>query len=522
MTNELFGIAAALHDRGILTFDEVTNIRQDAKSEGLHLNTYLLKNQIISSSELMNICKDYFRIAPANLKEFDASLIHENILHQDLIERHHVIPLTKQNDLLILGMTDPSDHEAVAAIRFHTNLRIQPALISEDDYQRIINTYYRPNILYSQLQNALAKFHNHTDNKTMEMEDEQPVVRFVEQLFTDAVSKGISDIHIQNDAKHARIRFRLDGLLHDAAELPIDFATRIITRIKIMAKMDIAEKRLPQDGRFKLDLHAAIDARASTCPNLHGEKMVLRLLRHQQHGLSISELGMLPEQLTLFQDCLAKPQGLIIVTGPTGSGKSATLYAALNHLNTAQKNILTIEDPVEQELTGATQVNINPQIGLTFPHALRAFMRQDPDIIMIGEIRDRETAETAIHAAQTGHMVLTTLHTNSASDTIKRLLGMGIPSYLIGETLNLIVAQRLLRTYCQHCHGNTDSDCTYCHDGYLGRTGIFELLAVNPAQVLEKLQVTTDLYTAGKIKVKQAITSLNELQRITGKSCHAH
>lgn len=511
MTNDLYGIAAALHDRGILTFDEVTAMREHAQNDGVHLSTYLLQNQVISGHELKDICQDYFRIQAIDLSELDTELIQTNLLQQELIERYHVIPVKKNGDLLTLGMTDPSDHEAIAAIRFHTNLRIQPALISEDDFQRTVNTYYRPNILYSQLQDALAKFDN--ENKTMDSNEEQPVIQFVEQLLADAQKKNVSDIHIEFMHKHARVRCRQDGILHYTTELPTEFTMRMVTRIKVMAKIDIAERRLPQDGRFLFK--NKIDVRVNTCPALYGEKLVLRLLNNTKDLLTIQNLGLLSNQLQLLENTLKKPQGLIIVTGPTGSGKTATLYSVINYLNQIERNILTVEDPIEIELDGITQININPQINLTFAKTLRALLRQDPDIMMIGEIRDLETAETAIQAAQTGHLVLSTLHTKNAKDAITRLQAIGIPSYLIKDSLSLVIAQRLLRKKCVRC---VDNSCTYCHDGYHGRVGIFELLAINPEISLDEHQIEPDMYQAGLTLVKQGVTTMQELERVTGIS----
>lgn len=513
MTNDLYGIAAALHDRGILTFDEVTTMRENAQNDGLHLSTYLLKNQIISGHELKDICQDYFRVQAIDITELDTELIQSNLLQQELVERYHVIPIKKLNDLLTLGMTDPSDHEAIAAIRFHTSLRIQPALISEDDYQRTVNTYYRPNILYSQLQDALVKFDN--ENKAMDSNEEQPVIQFVEQLLLDAQKKNVSDIHIEFMHKNARVRCRQDGLLHYTTELPTEFTMRMVTRIKVMAKIDIAERRLPQDGRFLFQ--QKIDIRVNTCPALYGEKLVLRLLNGCKDLLTIEDLGMLPQQRQLLESTLNKPQGLIIVTGPTGSGKTATLYAAINYLNQIERNILTVEDPIEIELDGITQININPHINLTFAKTLRALLRQDPDVIMIGEIRDLETAETAIQAAQTGHLVLSTLHTKNAKDVMTRLQAIGIPPYLIEDSLSLVIAQRLLRKKCTRCE---DGTCSYCHGGYFGRVGIFELLAIHPTIHLHENQVEVDMYQAGLALVKQGVTTMQELQRVTGISAN--
>lgn len=359
-------------------------------------------------------------------------------------------------------------------------------------------------------------------------ENDEPVIEFVDCLIQEAIQKQVSDIHLEPYQQYCRIRFRCDGLLSLAASVPLALANRIITRLKIMANLNIAERRRPQDGRIKLPLAAHIDIRTNTCPTLYGEKIVLRILDMSHINLKIDSLGMTAAQNNLFHEKLSQPQGLILVTGPTGSGKTVTLYSALHDLNQIEKNISTVEDPVEIELAGINQVNIHPRIGLDFAVVLRSLLRQDPDIILVGEIRDAETANIAMQAAQTGHLVLSSLHTNSAAETIIRLQSIGVSAYHLISSISLIIAQRLVRVLCSHCQGN---GCAQCYQGYQGRIGIFELLPVtesiatlilshaNTAQILEKMQQEgcLSLWEAGMEKVRQGITSLAELERVLVK-----
>ena len=365
---------------------------------------------------------------------------------------------------------------------------------------------------------------------------DEPVIAFVSNLIQEAIEKHISDIHIEPFETHCRIRFRRDGLLYEATTIPSHLAERVITRIKIMAEIDIAERRLPQDGRIIIRQSEKMDIRVNSCPTLFGEKLVLRLLNAKPAHLDITALGITEPQRALLLEKLRDPQGLILVTGPTGSGKTITLYAALQHLNRIEKNISSVEDPVEIEFAGMNQINANAKIGLDFATVLRTFLRQDPDIIMVGEVRDKETAQIAMQAAQTGHLVLSTLHTNSAVETISRLQAMGVPAYQVATSLSLMIAQRLLRKLCTHCKIVENEvyrayGCKHCYQGYQGRVGIFELIPMtkrlaqlvldggNAMTILEeaKAQACMLLWEAGMEKVKEGVTSHEELLRVVSR-----
>jgi type IV pilus assembly protein PilB len=385
--------------------------------------------------------------------------------------------------------------------------------------------------------------------------DDAPVVRFVNKILLDAINRGASDIHIEPYEKLFRVRVRLDGVLHEVAAPPVGLANRITARLKVMSRMDIAERRVPQDGRIKMKLskNRAIDFRVNTCPTLYGEKIVLRILDPSSAQLGIDQLGYEAAQKELYLSALKKPYGMILVTGPTGSGKTVSLYTGLNILNTIDRNISTCEDPVEINMPGINQCNMNTKTGFNFASALRAFLRQDPDVIMVGEIRDLETAEIAIKAAQTGHLVLSTLHTNDAPQTLTRLANMGVPPYNIASTINLIIAQRLARRLCNYCKKEVDipknalteegfkeaelgglkvygpSGCDQCTDGYKGRVGIYQVMPISEEMgriIMEggssmaladqaATEGVPDLRRSGLEKVKQGVTSLEEINRVT-------
>lgn len=467
--------------------------------------------------------------------QLNTELLTKPLIHLELIQRYKVMPIAKHNNILQIGVTDPIDYQMIESIRFQTGLQIQLFSVSDNDMQQFLQHYQKQYLLESQLESTLAKItpikEANTKPENIEIEDE-PVTIFVASLFQDAWIKKASDVHIEPHQQFCRIRFRCDGILNEIANIPIHLANRVITRLKIMANLNIAERRLPQDGRISHNNDNKMDIRINTCPTLYGEKIVLRILKNTL-TMNLAELGFLPEQYALFLKILSLPQGMILVTGPTGSGKTLTLYSALHHLNQQAKNICTLEDPVEIELPGINQINIYPKLGLDFTAGLRSLLRQDPDVIMLGEMRDTESASIALQAAQTGHLVLTTLHTNSAIEAIMRLKAMGISSYNIVHSITLIVAQRLIRQLCLYCKQKKDTyyihqGCEKCYHGYAGRTGIFECLIINNALkelILSQATATQiqhhveqhgfiSLLQSGEIKLRSGMTSQSELFRV--------
>ena len=463
-----------------------------------------------------------------------------------------------------MAISDPTNFQALDEIKFHTGLNTETVLVEEDKLSKAIDTALEAadsainDLLDQDLESLeIGEVEPQTSNATEVDTEDAPIVRFVNKILLDAIKKGASDIHFEPYEKQFRIRFRSDGMLHEISSPPPNLATRVISRIKVMSRMDIAERRVPQDGRIKMILsrNNAIDFRVNTCPTLFGEKVVLRILDPTSAQIGIDKLGFEPEQQKLFLNAIHKPYGMILVTGPTGSGKTVSLYTALNILNTPDKNISTAEDPVEITVPGINQVNVNPKSGLTFASALRAFLRQDPDIIMVGEIRDLETAEIAVKAAQTGHMVLSTLHTNDAPQTLNRLAQMGIPPFNISSSVILILAQRLARRLCEYCKREekfpkdlllktgfeekelddlvlftaNPEGCDHCTKGYKGRVGIYQVMPItesinrlileggNALQIAEqaKAEGINDLRASGLNKVREGITSIEEIDRVT-------
>ncbi|MGC1181912.1 type IV-A pilus assembly ATPase PilB, partial [Legionella sp.] len=461
---------------------------------------------------------------------------------------------------LYVATDDPSKQASLKEIQFHTGLNTYPIVVETDKLTTLIDRLFtlKENQSLSEYINEVTNFDDITNNEVTEYDisKDAPIVKFVNKILLDAIKQRASDIHFEPFVKEYRIRYRQDSILHEVANPPISLSKRITARIKVMSNLDISERRVPQDGRFKMQISKSrsIDFRISTCPTVGGEKVAIRILDPDTAKLSIDTLGLNPIQKEHFIHAIARPQGMILVTGPTGSGKTVSLYAALNMLNTKEVNISTAEDPVESIVTGINQVNINPKTGLTFSSVLRSFLRQDPDIIMVGEIRDLETAEIAIKAAQTGHLVLSTLHTNSAAETLNRLVNMGIPTFNIASSITLIMAQRLVRKLCVHCReldkdftkqdllglGFNETDlekiqlykaagCPKCIKGYHGRIGLFEVLPMsntlrelimsggNSLEILKIAQAEgmSTVYQSGLEKVKQGITTLKEVSRVT-------
>ncbi|MDH3805646.1 MAG: type IV-A pilus assembly ATPase PilB, partial [Gammaproteobacteria bacterium] len=484
---------------------------------------------------------------------------------QKLVNKHRVLPLVKRGQRLFLGISDPTNLQAIDDIKFQTSLRIDPVVVEQDKLEEVIVKAIEA---VDTSMSGMDDDDFDLENLDVSGEDEQddevrrddiedaPVVRFVNKILLDAIKRGASDVHFEPYEKFFRVRTRLDGVLSEIAQPPVVLANKVCARLKVMSRMDIAERRVPQDGRIKMRLskNRAIDFRVNTCPTLFGEKIVLRILDPSSAKLGIEMLGYEDQQRAMYEKHLAKPYGMILVTGPTGSGKTVSLYTGLNILNTAERNISTAEDPAEINLPGVNQVNVNPKVGLTFASALRAFLRQDPDIIMVGEIRDLETAEIAIKAAQTGHLVLSTLHTNDAPRTLTRLVDMGVKPYAIATSVSLIIAQRLARRLCDNCKEVRDiprealekegfeaedleaglsiygpKECKSCNGGYKGRIGIFQVMEVSEAMgrlIMEggnAMQIADqaaaegvyDLRRAGLNKVKEGVTSLEEINRVT-------
>lgn len=464
--------------------------------------------------------------------------IPRHLINEALINKHGILPFAQRGKILYLALTNPTNTLAIDEIKFFTGLTPLCILVDERKLTKLIQ--------------QVVNLKNYSAINQLEENNLQdaPIVRYVEQIIFDAIKKQASDIHFEPYEENLRIRFRIDGLLHEITHVPKNLFSQLTTRLKIMADLDIAERRLPQDGRFKMthEETQTMDFRVSTCPTITGEKIVLRLLESKRSILSVEQLGLNLQQQNLFLTALSKPQGMILVTGPTGSGKTLTLYTALSLLNKPHVNILTVEDPVEIHFPGINQVSINPKAGLSFATALRAFLRQDPDIIMLGEIRDLETAEIAIKAAQTGHLVLSTLHTNSAAEAITRLNNMGIARYNLSSCLTLILAQRLARKLCLACkisqslpdqtlqtEGLTDSifyqakGCDQCSRGYKGRIGIFELMPVTESlqNIIMQNHSSLEIFQQAKLLgmqtlresaincLQQGVTSLLEINRVT-------
>ncbi len=507
-----------------------------------------------------------FHVCQIDISQFDPSSFPEpEYLNEKLIKKHKLLPIAVKGKTLYLATADPTDFNAFEDYEFNTGMQTEAVVARYDLLDKAIDTLFDSTSGLGlsdgdmqELEGVESDESNNKKSLTTDVnskEDDAPIIVYINKILMDAIKRGASDLHFEPYEKRYRIRFRVDGVLHEIASPPVNLESRIAARIKVMSHMDLAEKRKPQDGRIKLKINAkkSIDFRVSTLPTLWGEKIVMRILDSSSAMLGIDVLGYEPEQKKLYLDALAQPQGMILVTGPTGSGKTVSLYTGLNILNTAERNISTAEDPVEINLEGINQVQINMRADMTFANALRAFLRQDPDVVMVGEIRDLETAEIAIKAAQTGHLVLSTLHTNSAPETLTRLMNMGVPSYNIASSVSLIIAQRLARRLCNHCKEPEQlpqeellkqgfnyeqlaeltifkaKGCDECTEGYKGRVGIYEVMPITPkiAEIimrggnsLEIAEVAAsegvnNLRASGLKKVAQGVTSLVEVNRVT-------
>jgi type IV pilus assembly protein PilB len=557
------GLAKCLIQEGLITEKDAKTYIQEAQKNKVSLISYLVANKIVDSRTIAAKASIEFGMPFFDLDAIDPRNLPINLVSEKLIRKHNALPLLKRGKTLFVGISDPTSTQGFDDIKFQSLLNLETVLVEESKLHKAIDSAIESvdttmsDLMDTDLDNLnvqggeedLAKNDVNADI------DDAPIVRFVNKILLDSIKKGASDIHLEPYEKNFRIRFRSDGILHQIASPPANIANRIISRIKVMSKMDIAERRVPQDGRIKMILSKtrAIDFRVNTCPTLFGEKVVLRILDPTSAQIGIEKLGFEPEQQAVFLKAINKPYGLVLVTGPTGSGKTVTLYTGLNILNKIESNISTAEDPVEITVEGINQVNVNVKAGLTFANALRAFLRQDPDIIMVGEIRDLETAEIAVKAAQTGHLVLSTLHTNDAPQTLNRLMQMGIAPFNIVSAVNLIMAQRLARRLCEHCKTQVTLPdnallsigfkqeelkdlklygavgCELCTNGYKGRVGIYQVMTLsekmrglileggNAMQLAEqaKSEGINDLRASGLNKVRLGVTSIEEIDRVT-------
>ncbi|MCG7866378.1 MAG: type IV-A pilus assembly ATPase PilB [Candidatus Thiodiazotropha taylori] len=560
----LSGLGRCLIQDGLINEDQAESSFAEALDKKTPYVSHLVENKILNSIDIAISASRGFGVPIFDLDVLDPTVIPNDLVAEKLVRTHHALPIFKRGNRLFLAVSDPTNHQGLDEIRFNTGLASEAILVEEDKLNRMIDKVMdaqetgMDELLDADLDNldiSTGDEEGSGDESSLDV-DEAPVVRYINKILLDAINQGVSDIHFEPYEYTYRIRYRQDGMLHEVANPPSNLANRLSTRLKVMSRLNIAERRVPQDGRIKMKLSKsrAIDFRVNTCPTLYGEKIVLRILDPTSAQLGIEALGFEEEQRTAFLDAINKPYGMILVTGPTGSGKTVSLYTALNLLNKPEINISTAEDPVEIQVAGINQVNMNTKTGLTFAEALRAFLRQDPDIVMVGEIRDLETAEIAIKAAQTGHLVLSTLHTNDAPQTLTRLANMGIPPFNIASSVNLIMAQRLARRLCENCktvhdlpkealleEGFSESDiatgfttykpvgCDLCTNGYKGRVGIFQVMPVSEAMgkiIMEggtSLQLEDqaqqegvfNLRRSGLRKVMQGITSLQELNRVT-------
>ncbi len=563
--SNLSGLPRRLVQDGIVSEKVVQEASEAARKDKVPLVAYLVANEMADSRAVAVAASHEFGVPLLDLDSIEIDLDCLRAVDQKLLNKHRVLPLIKRGQRLFLGIADPTNLQAIDDVKFQTSLRIDPVVVEQDKLEeRIARALEAVDTSMSSLDDDDLDLENldvmgadeEQEDVTRDDIEDAPVVRFVNKVLLDAIKRGASDVHFEPYEKQFRVRTRLDGVLSEVAQPPVALANKVCARLKVMSRMDIAERRVPQDGRIKMRLskNRAIDFRVNTCPTLFGEKIVLRILDPSSAKLGIDALGYEDDQKAMYQKHLDKPYGMILVTGPTGSGKTVSLYTGLNILNTEFRNISTAEDPAEINLPGVNQVNVNPKVGLTFASALRAFLRQDPDIIMVGEIRDLETAEIAIKAAQTGHLVLSTLHTNDAPRTLTRLVDMGVKPYAIATSVSLIIAQRLARRLCDNCkevrevprealekEGFEAEDiddgltifgsvgCKSCNDGYKGRLGIFQVMEVsetmgriimeggNAIQIADQAanEGVIDLRRAGLNKVKEGVTSLDEINRVT-------
>ncbi|WP_448565684.1 type IV-A pilus assembly ATPase PilB [Thalassotalea ganghwensis] len=556
-------VLSALSKHNIVSTEMVDSISAEFIQQKKPFVRYLVEDKNIDANKIAIILSKSFGYPLMGLESFDTTLVPEGVRNEKLIRKHQALPLFLRGKVLFVAMSDPTNLDALEEIQFNTGYSTELILSNESELNKCIEKVLEEesdaldisDIDADELSGIDVQEERSDDEPVTGDKEDAPIVVYINKILLDAIKKGASDLHFEPYEKAYRIRFRVDGILTEVARPPIALASRMAARLKVMSKLDIAERRVPQDGRIKLALSRkkSIDFRVSTLPTMWGEKIVMRILDSSSAMLGIDMLGYEPEQKKIYLDALAQPQGMILVTGPTGSGKTVSLYTGLNILNTPERNISTAEDPVEINLEGINQVQINTKAGLTFPSALRSFLRQDPDIVMVGEIRDLETAEIAIKAAQTGHLVLSTLHTNSAAETLTRLLNMGVPSYNVASSVSIIIAQRLARRLCPQCKAEDDIPkqellnqgfpedkvddiklfkavgCDQCTNGYKGRVGVYEVIKISPKiasiimeggnslDIAKQCQAEgfNNLRQSGLNKAMQGMTSLEEINRVT-------
>ncbi len=559
----LSGLARKLVQDGHLDEAAAEKAQATAEKKKMPLVSYLVEQKLADGNVIATIGAEEFGIPLLDIDSVDIDTEVTKLVDEKLVRQHHALPLFKRGNRLFVAVSDPTNLQALDEIKFHVGATTEAILVEEGKLRDTIEK------AMASADTTLAELSGDGDlddldissgeedsNDDAEVDaDDAPVVRFINKVLLDAINTGASDIHFEPYEKTYRVRYRRDGILKEIATPPVTLSRRISARLKVLSRLDISERRVPQDGRMKMKLskNRAIDFRVNSCPTLFGEKIVLRILDPSSAQLGIDALGYEEDQKQLYLEALQQPQGMILVTGPTGSGKTVSLYTGLNILNTEDRNISTAEDPAEINLPGVNQVNVDNKVGLTFAAALKAFLRQDPDIIMVGEIRDLETAEIAIKAAQTGHLVLSTLHTNDAPQTLSRMLNMGVAPFNIASSVSLIIAQRLARRLCNNCKKPIDIPrpalleegfleeeldglkihgpvgCDQCDNGYKGRIGIYQVMPVseemqriimengNSMQIAEQAakEGINDLRRSGLIKVKNGLTSLEEVNRVT-------
>ena len=561
MNSGLNGLGRKLVASGVVTEEVALAATEEAAGKSMSFVRALVSQAEVSASSVTQFVASDFGLPAFDLSTVTPESIPQDFVKEDLLAAHEAVPIARRGSRLFVAISDPTNNEALDKYKFASGLSVEAIVVDAvalGDLRKSLQD--GGNTLTEGLDDSFDLDVDNSEDKDLGDDtsgvDETPVVRFVNKVLLDAIKRGASDIHVEPYEKIFRIRFRVDGILEEVVHPPLAMAGRLTARLKVMSRMDISERRVPQDGRIKLKLSKtkAIDFRVNTCPTLFGEKTVLRILDPSSAQLGIDALGYEPEQKQLYMDALSNPYGMILVTGPTGSGKTVSLYTGLNILNEPGTNISTAEDPAEINLAGINQVNVNPKAGLTFAEALKSFLRQDPDVIMVGEIRDLETASIAIKAAQTGHLVLSTLHTNDAPQTLSRLINMGVPAFNVATAVTLIIAQRLGRRLCKNCKVLEDElpqeilleegfkeeqleglqlykavGCKQCNSGYKGRVGIYQVMKIsedlsriimnngNAIDIADQARKEgiDDLRESALKKCMQGVMSLEEANRVT-------